>query len=399
MGEEEKNYIIRQADMYIYGKSLREIAEIIGKSHITVRNNLTKKLRYADAIKYKIVMEKLEYNKEKSIEDEEVRTRILDAYELLVLKNKTVSEIAADLGTTDNIIYRDLSERLQELNKVAPDIITNDMVKKVAETLRNHSIRNNPYLVFKQEREKQTKMKNRLNKMFPRKDRQINFLTNCALTYGLRVETIADFFGDNPTDLLRDFQSGNSLYNNLSNVFKHGMKPQQEAVAEFENFFERLTKASINKDKEKTFDDLVVKNIKYYESVEKVFKFGMKRQEDAIKNFVDFFTNLIKAYEGKNKTEIANILNELSDKKAICIAKRSDSKGKKLADEQILTILKYQIKYMLETKSIARIFNIDRGTYSSRVRNLGPEYANLISDFDYLSDFYHNASLASRGIK
>lgn len=75
-------------------------------------------------------MEKLEYNKEKSIEDEEVRTRILDAYELLVLKNKTVSEIAADLGTTDNIIYRDLSERLQELNKVAPDIITNDMVKK-----------------------------------------------------------------------------------------------------------------------------------------------------------------------------------------------------------------------------------------------------------------------------
>lgn len=28
--------------MYISGKSLREIAEIIGKSHITVRNNLTK---------------------------------------------------------------------------------------------------------------------------------------------------------------------------------------------------------------------------------------------------------------------------------------------------------------------------------------------------------------------
>ena len=54
---------------------------------------------------------------------------------------------------------------------------------------------------------------------------------------------------------------------------------------------------------------------------------------------------------------------------------------------------------MLETKSIAGIFNIDRGTYSSRVRNLGQEYADLISDFDYLSDFYHNASLASRGIK
>lgn len=187
-----------------------------------------------------------------------------------------------------------------------------------------------------------------LYQMFPTKEKRNHFLSQCVLTYGLSLDSLCN---------------------------------------------------TLNLNKEKTFDDLVVRNIKYYESVEKVFKFGMKRQEDAIKNFVDFFTNLIKAYEGKNKTEIANILNELSDKKAICIAKRPDPKGKKLADEQILAILKYQIKYMLETKSIARIFNIDRGTYSSRVRNLGPEYANLISDFDYLSDFYHNASLASRGIK
>ena len=49
MSEEEKSYIINQADLYLSGKSLREIAEIIGKSHITVRNNLTNKLKYADA--------------------------------------------------------------------------------------------------------------------------------------------------------------------------------------------------------------------------------------------------------------------------------------------------------------------------------------------------------------
>lgn len=339
MGEEEKNYIIRQADMYISGKSLREIAEIIGKSHITVRNNLTKKLRYADAIKYEIVMEKLEYNKEKSIEDEEVRTRILDAYELLVLKNKTISEIATDLGTTDNIIYRDLSERLQELNKVAPDIITNDMVKKVDETLRNHSIRNSPYLIFKQKREKQTKMKNRLNKMFPRKDRQINFLTNCALTYGLRIETIADFFGDNPTDLLRNFQSGNSLYNNLSNVFKHGMKPQQEAVAEFENFFERLTKASINKDKEK----------------------------------------------------ITEILEEISDKKALKIANRDKTKQLTLTDEEILIILKYQLKYFLSTEKIEKIFHVHHTIYSKKIENLKTEYPKLVSQYEIQRDMFHKS--------
>lgn len=31
MSEEEKSYIINQADLYLSGKSLREIAEIIGK--------------------------------------------------------------------------------------------------------------------------------------------------------------------------------------------------------------------------------------------------------------------------------------------------------------------------------------------------------------------------------
>lgn len=63
--------------MYISGKSLREIAEIIGKSHITVRNNLTKKLRYADAIKYKIVMEKLEYNKENQLKMKKLEQEFL----------------------------------------------------------------------------------------------------------------------------------------------------------------------------------------------------------------------------------------------------------------------------------------------------------------------------------
>ena len=187
-----------------------------------------------------------------------------------------------------------------------------------------------------------------LYQMFPKKEKRNHFLSQCVLTYGLSLESLC-----NTLDL----------------------------------------------NKEKTYDDLVVRNIKYYESVEKVFKFGMKRQENAISNFIEFFTSLIEAYERKNKEEVANVLHELSDKKAVYIAKRPDPKGKRLNDEQIVTILKYQIKYMLETKTIAKIFNIDRGTYSSRVRNLGLEYADLISDFDYLSDFYHNSALSSRGIK
>lgn len=187
-----------------------------------------------------------------------------------------------------------------------------------------------------------------LYQMFPTKEKRNHFLSQCVLTYGLSLDSLCAILGLN---------------------------------------------------KEKTFADLVTKSTKFAESVEKTFKFGMKRQDKASADFILFFTNLSEAYERKNKEEILNVLKKLSDKKAIFIVKRPDPKEKRLTDEQILTILKYQIKYMLQIETIAKIFNIDRGTYSSRVRNLGPEYANLISDFDYLSDFYHNASLATRGIK
>lgn len=140
MSEEEKSYIINQADLYLSGKSLREIAEIIGKSHITVRNNLTNKLKYADASKYEKVMEKILDNKEKTIEDETVRLRVLEAYRLLVEEGKTISEIATILDSTENTIYRDLTKRLKELSEIAPRVVTKDMVKYVNETLKVHSL-------------------------------------------------------------------------------------------------------------------------------------------------------------------------------------------------------------------------------------------------------------------
>ena len=72
MDEEEKS-CITQANLYLEGKSLREIAEISGISHISVRYNLTKKLKEIDPAKYELVMEKINGNKEKSIEDENVK--------------------------------------------------------------------------------------------------------------------------------------------------------------------------------------------------------------------------------------------------------------------------------------------------------------------------------------
>ena len=105
MGEEEKNYIIRQADMYLRGMSYRQIAKIVGQSHVTVRTNITERLKKVAPEKYYEVLEKIEENTEKTVKDSEVRERILTSYKLLT-ENKTIVDIANILGTTEFTIYR-----------------------------------------------------------------------------------------------------------------------------------------------------------------------------------------------------------------------------------------------------------------------------------------------------
>ena len=183
--------------------------------------------------------------------------------------------------------------------------------------------------------------------MFPTRQKRINFLTNCILTFGLRLETLSHLLGKDVEILAKEIESGNQLYTYISNVFKHGMKHQQEAVMEFESFFERLKVASLTKDKNK----------------------------------------------------ITIVLEEISDKEAKKIAKRDLSKLQILTDEEILTILKYQIKYMLSVTQTADIFKLDRHRYAKRVRKLEDDYTNLVSDFNYISDFYYNSnSHKSRGV-
>ena len=134
MGEEEKNYIIRQADMYLSGMSYRQIAKIVGQSHVTVRTNITERLKKVAPEKYYEVLE----NTEKTVKDCEVRERILTSYKLLT-ENKTIVDIANILGTTEFTIYRDLTKRLIELSEIAPEIVTEEMVKIAERILKEHS--------------------------------------------------------------------------------------------------------------------------------------------------------------------------------------------------------------------------------------------------------------------
>ena len=173
--------------------------------------------------------------------------------------------------------------------------------------------------------------------MFPTKEKRNIFLSQCILTFGLNLDAIS---------MLTGF------------------------------------------DKETLYNELINRGTKYYESVQRIFKNGMKRQDIAINDFLDFYNRLCQAYEAKDREAISIILHELSDKKAINLAKRPAT-IKTLTDEQILVILKYQIKYMLSAMQIETIFHIENSNYARRVRKLQEKYPKLVSDFDYLSDFYY----------
>ena len=137
--EEKKEFLLKQADMYLSGMSYRQIAKEVGQSYVTVRDNITTKMKSFDSDKYDEVLKKIDDNKEKTVDDSAVRERILEAYRLLVAENKTVIEIADILGATEFTIYRDLTKRLKELNNIAPEIVTEEMLRKVGIFFKEHS--------------------------------------------------------------------------------------------------------------------------------------------------------------------------------------------------------------------------------------------------------------------
>ena len=328
--EEKKEFLLNQADMYLSGMSYRQIAKVVGQSYVTVRDNITVKIKNIAPKKYEEVMKKIEENKEKSIDDALVRERILEAYRLLVAENKTVIEIADILGTTEFTIYRDLTKRLKELNSIAPEIVSDEMLTKVASTLKKHSSDNIT------EAKEPIKIE-LLTSMFPNEEKRRNFLVNCVLTFGLRAETLAMI---------------------------------------------------LNESVEVVSKKMLYKSTSFYENINLVFQHSMKRQDIALENFEKFYQKLTKAYLSGNKTQIKNVLLEITDQDVKSLLKRKPFDAKKMTSEEILIILKYQIKYMISLEMINKIFGLERHFYANKVRNLGDEYSDLISDFNYLCDFY-----------
>ena len=166
-----------------------------------------------------------------------------------------------------------------------------------------------------------------LYQMFPDENKRRRFIINCALTFGLRAETLA-----------------------------------------------ALLNTSVE-----TIKSELLYNISYmHNSMQALFHIGMNNQEEAKQNFIEFFNKLVTAGKSNNKEEISNVLATISDRKTMQIMRREGRGTSKLSDEEILIILKYQLKYFLSTEKIEKIFHVHHTIYSKKIENLKNDFFFLL---------------------
>ena len=145
MDEERKTLILKIAEYAVmYEASTRKIGKVFGFSNVTAHNLLTKgleRLCKEEPTKenisiYNEVQEILDNNKAKSIEDENIKNRVLKATKLFI-SGLTIEEIAQKLDSTFFTIYRDLTVRLHKIENIEKDLL-----KQVSDNLKANSEEN-----------------------------------------------------------------------------------------------------------------------------------------------------------------------------------------------------------------------------------------------------------------
>lgn len=143
-----------------------------------------------------------------------------------------------------------------------------------------------------------TTIMNNINKMFPSIEKRLDFLSLVTLEYGLSLDSLEELLGV---------------------------------------------------DKETLYQELVKNNMKYNSPLYRRFSSPAINQEEARRKFKEYIKELTYACIDKDVEKIRTLLREVSDKDINEFVARK-VKGQKIEDEEMLMILKYQIKYQLNAK-------------------------------------------------
>jgi len=110
----------------------------------------------------------------------------------------------------------------------------------------------------------------------------------------------------------------------------------------------------------------------------------------SVKDVINYLFQFKTARKNKDKIELKRLIDQIDDSQvAMLLSQRT--KGSDLSDENIRTILKYQIKYGLHTFKLAELFGLHRGSYVNRIHALPSDDFVLVNYFEYIANFYEQS--------
>ena len=118
-----------------------------------------------------------------------------------------------------------------------------------------------------------------------------------------------------------------------------------------------------------------------YESLNYLFLHDGKDQLKARDNFLIYYRQLLNAIREKDEVEKKRLLEVISDAKVIEFKKNHKLNGR-LSDDDILTLVNYQLKYALYGDTIEYTFDISRKTYQKRVNELLENYPEIKREYE-----------------
>ena len=133
--DEERNKKIIEIANYIIenNSSTRKAAVEFGISNATVYDWMNYSLKKIDSKKFLMVQQILKMNKPKTVDDIEIKKRVLEVAKLIT-ENYTVDQIANEFNVTINVIHEDLQTRLPR--------ISIELYNEVKQILNIHSMNN-----------------------------------------------------------------------------------------------------------------------------------------------------------------------------------------------------------------------------------------------------------------
>lgn len=180
---------------------------------------------------------------------------------------------------------------------------------------------------------------------------------------------------------------------NLEIMFPNGPKRKQIVslcVLAFQLSLETLEEL-LGIDKEILYNNLAVANGNLGSHIDFIFKHYCETQDVAKEKFIKFYERLLRAFRYRNKKLFIAILSEIDDSCVVNL-KNNHKLGSSYTDEEILMIVKYQIKYSLTIQSLLNTFHISKKVYSRRLKEILPNYPDLQMKFEFLMDFYRKSS-------